>query len=145
MSTVDKKASDKEKSCSDHEEQLLDEVQAYLKEKERVRSILGSVGGNPGKKEKVLNILFLIVVALVFIVGLIFPEHHILTLEVAILLVSLKLALILTQNAKMSHFQFWMLSTIEWRLSELSQSMNKLKKDVAKVSGSHDKKKPAKD
>ena len=94
---------------------------------------MGRVGGNPGKKEKLLNVLFLSVVACVFALGLIFPEQHILTLEVAILLVSLKLALILTQNAKMSHFQFWMLSTIEWRLSQLTHDLSKLKKELEKA------------
>ncbi len=117
----------------DHEAQLEEEVKNYLQEKERVRRVLGRVGGNPGKKERIMNILFLIIVAAVFIVGLIFPEQHILTLEVAILLVSLKLALILRQNAKMNHFQFWMLSTIEWRIGELAKDLSKLKKDVAKA------------
>jgi hypothetical protein len=141
MTTDANSGSKNESHGADNEAQLQDEVQEYLKEKERVRKILGRVGGNPGKKEKVMNILFLGTVALVFVVGLIFPEYQTLTLEVAILLVSLKLALILTQNNKMSHFQFWMLSTIEWRLSQVSQDMIRLKKDVAKMSGSKEEEK----
>ncbi len=131
MAEDSKDAASRAPDGPDQEAQLQEEVQEYLKEKEQVRRVLGSVGGNPGKKEKVMNVLFLAVVAAVFIMGLIFPEQHILTLEVAILLVSLKLALILTQNAKMSHFQFWMLSTIEWRLTKLTQDLAKLKKDLA--------------
>ena len=147
MTTEKQPGSKHESHGADNEAQLQEEIQDYLKEKERVRTILGRVGGNPGRKEKVMNVLFLVTVALVFVVGLVFPEYQTLTLEVAILLVSLKLALILTQNTKMSHFQFWMLSTIEWRLSQISQDMNRLKKDVAKVSGAQEekKKKDAKD
>jgi len=133
MAPVKQPAPESGEKATQHEAQLQEEVQDYLKEKEKVRRVLGRVGGNPGKKEKLLNVLFLTVVAAVFIGGLIFPEHHILTLEVAILLVSLKLALILTQNAKMSHFQFWMLSTIEFRVTQLSQDLSKLKKELEKA------------
>jgi hypothetical protein len=146
MTTEATPTTEKDTHAVDMEAQLQEEVQDYLKEKERVRRVLGSVGGNPGRKEKMMNILFLVLVATVFIVGLFIQDPRILPLEVAILLVSLKLAMILTQNAKMSHFQFWMLSTIEWRLTKLTQDMAQLKKDVAKANGSQgEEKPPAKD
>lgn len=112
-----------------HGEQLKREVEDYLREKERIRKILGKVGGVPSKKEKILNVLFLCLVASVFGVGLFVQDPRILPLEIAILLVSIKLAYVLQQNARMSHFQFWMLSTIEWRINQLTKNMNQLLKN----------------
>ena len=45
--------------------------------------------------------------------------------------VSLKLAFFLHQSAKVNHFQFWMLSSIEWRLNDLAKKVNAMEKSMA--------------
>ena len=102
------------------------EINEYLEEKDRIRKILGRIGGTPTKKEKVVNIVFLILVGLSFGVAMIVQDPRNLPLEVAILLVSLKLIFVVTQNSRLNHTQFWMLSTIEWRLNEIAKRLSKI-------------------
>jgi len=106
-----------------HERELESEVKAYLHDKERVRKILGRVGGLPGPKQRVLNIAFITLLAASFAWALMVQEPRELPLDLALLLISLKLMLILHQNARMNHFQFWMLSSLETRLNELLERL----------------------
>jgi len=45
----------------------------------------------------------------------------------------LKLVFVLAQNAKVNHFQFWMLSTMEWRLNEMAKNLDKLTAESARA------------
>ena len=111
-----------------HELEL--EINEYLEEKERIRKILGRIGGTPTRKEKAINTVFLVLVGLSFGVAMIVQDPKNLPLEVAILLVSLKLIFVVTQNARLNHSQFWMLSTIEWRLNEIAKRLSRMEKGV---------------
>lgn len=123
----------KEKNSSESTEEtrreLEEEIDQYLNEKERIREILGRIGGVPRKKERIINVVFLILVALSFGMALIIQDPRNLPLETAILLVSVKLIYVVTQNARLNHSQFWMLSSIEWRLNEITKDIRKLKAD----------------
>ena len=112
---------------SRHESELETEIDPYLKEKERIRTILGRVGGVPRKRTRIVNTVFLVLVAVCFLTAMFVQDPRNIPLEVAILLVSLKLIFVLGQNARVNHFQFWMLSTIEWRLNEISKDVAALK------------------
>lgn len=107
-----------------HELEL--EISEYLEEKERIREILGRIGGTPSKKERVINTVFLVLVGLSFAMAMFVQDPKNLPLEVAILLVSIKLIFVVTQNARLNHSQFWMLSTIEWRLNEIAKRLGKM-------------------
>ena len=113
---------DAERTADQSTNELEAEIEEYLREKERLRPILGRIGGVPRKKQKILNWSFLILVVACFSVALFVQDPRNLPLEVAILLVSVKLILVLGQIAKMNHFQFWMLSTMEWRLNQLARN-----------------------
>jgi hypothetical protein len=112
------------------EHELESEIRDYLKEKDRIRDILGKIGGKPGQREKAINILFIVLVALTFVTATVSPLVREVSLEVAILLVSVKLIYVLSQNAKINHFQFWMLSTLEWRLNEMAKDISKMEKSL---------------
>jgi len=110
-------------------EQLQAEIKEYLAERDRIRDIVGQLGGKPTRKEVVINTVFLILVAGFFVASIV-TDPRSLPLEIAILLVSLKLVIVVTQNARLDHSQFWMLSTIEWRLNEIHKKVRELEKRV---------------
>ena len=113
------------------EDELKADIDQYLKEKEHIRKIVGKIGGTSTRVEKLINEVFLFLVLAVFVLPFVFdgitPE---ISIEIAILLVSLKLFYFLYQSAKVSHFQFWMLSSIEWRLNEIAKKVNDLEKKM---------------
>lgn len=113
------------------EAELKQEIDQYLKEKEHIRAIVGSIGGKSSKSEKLINYTFLSFVIGAFLLPFIWKDFtHMISLEVAILLVSLKLVFFLYQSAKVNHFQFWMLSTLEWRLNDVSKKVGKIEKNL---------------
>lgn len=113
------------------EDELKKDIDQYLKEKEQIKKIVGRIGGKTTKFEKLINELFLFLVLTVFVLPFIFKEiTPEISIEIAILLVSLKLFYFLYQSAKVSHFQFWMLSSIEWRLNEMAKKVNDLDKKM---------------
>jgi len=113
------------------EEELRQEIEQYLKEKEQIRAIVGSIGGKTSKSEKMINYTFLSMVVLAFLLPFFWKDFtHMISLEVAILLVSLKLVFFLYQSAKVNHFQFWMLSSLEWRLNDVSKKVGKIEKSL---------------
>ncbi|MFC1497854.1 hypothetical protein ACFLS1_05170, partial [Verrucomicrobiota bacterium] len=120
-------ASESTKKNSTHHE-LKKEIDHYLHEKERIRKIVGRIGGVPRTTDKIINISFLLLVGISFAASIFIQGLEFLPIEVAVLLVSLKLIYVVTQNAKLNHSQFWMLSTIEWRLNEMAKELRKIKK-----------------
>lgn len=111
-----------------NEEILESEINDYQRDKERIRKILGKAGGVPQKRDRLVNYIFLFLVALAFAVALVVEGPKNIFGEIAILLVSLKLIYLVEQNARVNHFEFWMLSTLEWRLNEMSKTLDGLKK-----------------
>ena len=115
-------------------EKLSQEIEDFKKEKERVRTIVGSIGGVPVLQKKIFEILFIVLVLGSFVLSLFLGETYKLTLmDIAILLVSLKLIYMLRNQARVGHFQLWVLSSIEWRINEVAKKIQKHdpKKDTA--------------
>ncbi|TDT67368.1 hypothetical protein EV215_2046 [Hypnocyclicus thermotrophus] len=116
-------------------EELEKEVKDFRKEKERVRKIIGQIGGKRNlQNDKYINILFLIIVLIVFILGGIFHTIPItLSLEIGVFLVSLKVAYMINSQEKVNHFQFWILTSLEFRLNEISKNLKKVEKRLEKI------------
>jgi hypothetical protein len=125
---------DRNESCKtqDWRDSDLDE---YLKEKEWIRAILGRTGRAPRLPGNIFNATMLFVVAGCFVVALLVQNPRNVPFEVGLFLVSLKLLYMLHQNAKAVHFQFWMLSTIEWRLNEAKKDSLELRNVFRMQSG----------
>jgi len=108
-------------------EELKKELEKYKKEKEKIRLILGEIGGKKTKKgDKIINIVFIVLLAGLFVVdiaGYFNPSWKILptalSIEIGVLLVSLKIIWMIHKQMKVEHFQFWILTSIEFRLNEL--------------------------
>ena len=123
----------------DETEILRQELQHYRQEKERVRNILGQIGGSTSqRKDQVISISFLSLVILLFafdvlrnIISIPLPElPPIISLEMAVLLVSLKVVWMIHTQTKVDHFQFWVLNSIEFQVNTMAKRLVELEKKI---------------
>lgn len=108
--------------------ELEEELREFKYEKERVREIVGQIGGKKSQKlNTTINIVFLVVVLFVFSLGTIFHMiDYTISLEIGLLLLSLKIAWMIRKQEKVNHFQFWVLTSLEFRQNEISKKINSL-------------------
>jgi len=111
---------------------MSDEVERILEEeREKLRQVIGAIGGKPTRSMKIFNFIFLFAVITAFVLAL--CTHDILgtaMLEVGLLLLSLKFAVFLHNEARVNHFEFWMLTSIEKRINMIFEDLRSVKKDV---------------
>ena len=118
----------------DKEEEILKEdIEEFLKEKERIRKIIGKIGGKYTFKTKLINLFWVILVIAVFIFSVYMrATARLIMIEVGVLLISIKVIYYLHQQAKVNHFQFWVLSSIEWRINEVVKKLIVLMERIEK-------------
>ena len=110
----------------EHEiEELRQEIEEFQREKERIRSIVGQIGGVPILRTKIVEVVILLLVILSLIISLLVEGFiwRLAMIEVAIALVSFKLIIMMRNQARVTHFQLWILSSLEWRLNEIIKSL----------------------
>ncbi len=120
---------------SDHdreiEEDLRKEIESFKTEKERVRAIVGRIGGMPSFNTKVANIIFATAIVACLTVSLISGGMvQLFTIEFAVTAVSIKLMFLIHKQARVSHFQLWILSSLEWRLDQMMKELQSTKTPV---------------
>ncbi len=119
----------------DEQDIFLQELEHYRKEKDRIRRILGKIGGVSNLRlDKTVNTLFLILVVLMFAFDVVrellhlqlggFP--HFLSTQLALFIVSLKIVWMIHRQSRVDHFQFWILSSIEYQVNLLSKKLERL-------------------
>jgi hypothetical protein len=52
------------------------------------------------------------------------------SLEIGILLISLKLAWSINQNAKINHYEFWILQTLDFKMNDLRHDLRRQRKKI---------------
>ena len=121
---------------------LRQELEHYRTEKEKIRNIVGQVGGKTSRRvHTIINGLFLVLVLAAFLFDVL---RHVmgwnipylpttLVLEVAVLLVSLKIIWMIHTQSKVDHFQFWVLSTIEFQMNVISRRVNDLSSSIKAI------------
>ncbi|MGB2630952.1 MAG: hypothetical protein WBD17_06990 [Candidatus Omnitrophota bacterium] len=76
-----------------------------------------------------MNIVFIVLVLAVFIMSIIWGGRvRFFMIEVGILLLSVKLVYFLESYIRLNHFQFWILSSLEWRLDQVDKRLKQLLK-----------------
>lgn len=116
------------------------ELDAFKKEKEKIRQLMGQIGGKQQAKNDLwMNRIFIIAIALIALNDIL---HHVgnfkpplpteLSLGIAILLVSIKIIWMMHKSTKVEHFQFWILNSIEFRLNDVAKHLRNLEKTVEK-------------
>lgn len=109
---------------------LKQELERFQKEKERVRAIIGKIGGVPKFHSKLINIIFIIVIAVSVVVSIICGEKwRLLMIEFATVALSAKILYMIHCQMRVNHFKFWILSSIEWQLIELRKQMKAAKQN----------------
>ena len=114
-----------QKMIEEEIDDLRHEIEMFHKEKERVRKIVGHIGGVPTFNTKLFNLIFALSLVLCFAVSLVFFRNELIRLamiELALALVSVKLILLIHNQSKVNHLQLWILSSLEWRLDEIRKS-----------------------
>lgn len=106
------------------------ELESFQREKERVRAILGKVGGVPGFNQKIINIVFVVVIVTSVVISVVGGDKwRLLMIELTMVALSLKIIYLIHCQMRMNHFEFWILSSLEWRINEMMTHIKQLKKD----------------
>jgi len=119
--------------------ELLEELEQFRKEKERIRMLVGQIGGKHSlRRDHIINMAFVVAMIGLFILDLMRHLFHIemplpqmFSLELAVLLVSLKIIWMIHKGTKVEHFQFWVLNSIEFRLNDLSKHIRAIEKKLS--------------
>ena len=102
--------------ATDETHLLREELEHYRAEKERIRRIVGQIGGQPSlRRTRLFNVAVLTIVALLFLADLAREPFGLLAgivppfvlLEIAIFLLSLKIVWMIHLQMKLHHFPFW--------------------------------------
>ncbi|MDH4238451.1 MAG: hypothetical protein OEW48_02705 [Phycisphaerae bacterium] len=107
---------------------LKKELEHFQQEKERVRAIIGQIGGVPKFRTKLVNAIFILIIIASVVISVISGEKlRLLMVELATVTLSLKIIYLIHCQMRINHFKFWILSSIEWRLTEMRKEIKQLK------------------
>ncbi len=120
--------------------QLKKELDQFKKEKEKIRHLMGQIGGkNTEKRDRRINQVFIVLILFLFlldmarhVVHIEIPLPPLFSLQIGILLVSMKIIWMMHKSTKVEHFQFWILNSIEFRLNDVAKQVRQLEKTVEK-------------
>ncbi len=103
------------------------ELEHFQQEKERVRAIIGQVGGVPKFHTKLANVSFIVLIAVTLVISIVGGEKwRLLMIEIATVALSLKIIYLIHCQMRVNHFKFWILSSIEWRINEMMKLVRQL-------------------
>ncbi len=116
------------------------ELDQFKKEKEKIRKLMGQIGGKGDQeRDKWINALFIISIAALFggdvlrhVLHIDLPISSTFSLEIAVLMVSIKIIWMMHKSTKVEHFQFWILNSIEFRLNDVAKQLRTLDKTIEK-------------
>lgn len=107
---------------------LKQELEHFQQEKERVRAIIGKIGGMPKFRTRLINAIFIAVIAVSVVISIFSDEKlRLLMIELATITLSVKIIYLIHCQMRVNHFQFWILSSLEWRLNEIMRHVRKQK------------------
>ena len=113
-------------------EEILGELEEFEREREQLKEVLGRIGGRSfSKKDNWINIGFLAVILGLFILELTTDYlPRLMSLELGVLMVSIKIVFMIHSQQKVNHFQFWILNSIEFRMNDMSKRVRKIEKKI---------------
>lgn len=111
-------------------EDILREIEEYNRERDQIKNMLGRIGGEKySKKDMIINVIFLTIILLMFILEL--TTHFLptyMSIEVSILLVSIKIVWMIYSQHKFNHFLFWILNSLEFRMNNIYSRIKKIER-----------------
>jgi hypothetical protein len=111
---------------------LQEELERFRKEKEMIRNVVGQIGGAKSeKRDMVITIIFSTAIIILFALDIVrhyfninIPLQPLFSLELGVLLVSIKIIWMIHKQSRVEHFQFWILNSIEFRLTDISKRLS---------------------
>ncbi|MDD4956232.1 MAG: hypothetical protein PHH49_00980 [Candidatus Omnitrophica bacterium] len=120
-------------SKTDQETELEDAIRSFEQEKENVRKIIGKIGGVPSDRARLINVIFITLVLVIFALSILYGgKIRFFMIELGILLLSLKLVYFLESYMRLNHFQFWILSSLEWRIDRIDKVLKDIRSKLEK-------------
>lgn len=114
-----------------NQENLLQELEAFQKEKEKIQKIVGKIGGKNDVHNKRVNILLIsMIVVLLFMGGVLRKISLEVSIYFAILFGILKIIWLIYEMKKTNHFQYWILNSIEVRVNEMNVKLRNIEKKL---------------
>jgi len=118
---------------------LEEELEQFRREKEKVRRLVGQIGGTASnRRDRAMNVIFIVAIAALLlldglrhVLGISIPLSPIFSIELGVLLVSVKIIWMIHKQSKVEHFQFWILNSIEFRLNDISRRIKDLEASIA--------------
>ena len=109
-------------------EELKRDIQEFNEEKERIKQIIGKIGGTSfSRKDTIINFVFLFIILTFFILELstkFLPAY--ISLEISVLLVSIKIVWMIHSQGRYNRFVFWILNTLEFRINDVAKNIRAL-------------------
>ena len=111
------------------------DAQMLTEEREQIRRRIGAIGGTTRKRlDMAINITLLTVVLTLFVLEIGFHLlPPLIAISIGVLLVSMKIVLVMTSIQKVSHYEFWILNTIDFRISQLENEVRSIAKAMTDV------------
>ena len=118
--------------------QLQEELEQFRKEKENIKHLVGQIGGTTSsRRDTMINGSFIATIVGLFIIdvvrhlgGIAVPLPPIFSVELGVLLVSIKIIWMIHKQSRVEHFQFWILNSIEYRLNGIAKTMGQIEDDL---------------
>lgn len=109
---------------------LRSELENFHQEKERVRAIIGQIGGVPTFNTRFFNWFFICVIVVSLIVSFLLGDRvKLAMIEFATVALSAKILYMMHCQTRVNHFQLWMQSSIEWRINEITKLLREIQKE----------------
>jgi len=127
--------------ATDQITELKEELKQFQEGKEKIRSIVGQIGGKSSRKrDRAITITFVVLLLLLFaadvsrhILRISVPLPPLFSLEVGVVLVSIKIIWMIHNQTRIEHFQFWILNSIEFRIDQMSKRLRNIESQVREI------------
>lgn len=114
-----------------NQENLLQELEAFQKEKEKIQKIVGKIGGRNDIYSKRVNVLLIsMIVVLLFMGGVLRKISLEVSIYFAILFGIIKIIWLIYEMKRTNHFQYWILNSIEVRVNEMNVKIRNIEKKL---------------
>ena len=121
-------------------ETLEQEINQFQKEQQKIRDLIGAIGGSKdNKKDRTINYVFISLLIFLFSIDILRHLFNILvflpplfSLEIGVFLVSMKIIWMIHKQTKVEHFQFWILNSIEYRINIISKQLKDIEEKLNK-------------
>ena len=110
------------------EEELRRDIEEFNREKERIKELIGKIGGTAySKRDIVISFVFLAIILVLFALEItteLLPTF--VSLEIGVLLVSIKIVWMIHSQNRQNHFVFWILNSLEFRMNDMAKHVRNL-------------------